>query len=245
MLNIPEDDLEVLLEGFGLSEGEAKSFMSQALDLLKMLKTIKEKVISTLIERLGVFLSKLGISDSAITAVIGMKLQYGVHLLRSGKDLKTVLQYFQDSIKDLHIPTSDLTAFVGQVFEIVKSGNVSIAAVESSGQQLQDIISMLKIFDANVEPEIEALVEGLLLDLIEISDDVMTAYHQLVGLMKTLGISKADVKFVADAMLGFFNSLDVTDVMALLSDVHGLLIEVGFPSCCIDDLTIYLLKVFT
>lgn len=231
--------MEAILEGYGLSEGEAKSFLSQAVDLLNTLNVIKEKAISALIGRLGVVLSKLGISDSALET----KLQDVMHQLQSGEDVKTLLQYFQAFIKDLCIPTADLTAFVGQLFEIVKSANVSIDAMESSGQ-LQDIIRGLNIFDADEETEIE-IVESLILDFFDIADDVRIAYYQLVGLIEALGISKADVKFAVDAAMGFFNSLDFTDVMALLSDGQGLLIKMGIPSCGNDDVTMYFLKVFT
>lgn len=212
--DVSEANLEAFLEVFGLSKTETEAFISQVMRLLNAPGTK-----STVEQNLKAILSMLGVSHD-MQAVILSKVR---HLNVSGSDLLADLQHLEAFFANSGMPNF---ALFGQVWELFKSSNFSTADMLAVVQHVQGLVSDLQ----GLRADIEAAVKDLL-GLDDISDASVTdAFDKVVGFADSLGISKADVKLAIDAVVGFFENLSLTDVPALLADMHGLLVVAGIPN---------------
>lgn len=210
--DVSQEELGAFLEVFGLSKSEAEAFMGQVVSLFNDTE-------STLKQKLKLILNMLGVPHG-MQAVILSKLH---HLNPSGSDPLGDLQQLEAFLANTGLPSF---AFLGQVRKLFQSSNFSTADMLAVVQHVQGLVSDLQDFRG----EIEAAVKDLF-GLEDVSEASVTdAFDKVVGFVDSLGISKADVKLGIDAAMGFFQTLSITDVPALLADMHGLLVVAGIPN---------------
>lgn len=209
-----EDELKALLELFGLSEEQAEAFIGQTVSLLNALGGN-----STLEQQLQTILSALGVSDGDILGQVQPMLQ---QLGVSGSDLVADLQHLQALLADLGLPNGVRLA---RLQALLKSANISTAGVLAVVQHVQGVASDLNVFMANLKA-----ATADLFGLAGVSDaGALGAFRKFVGFLSAQGVSIDDVKLGVATAVDFFQSLSITDVPALLADVHGLLVVAGVP----------------
>lgn len=203
--DITKEDLEALLEGFGLSEGEAQTFVRQALDLLSEFGAIQEKA----------------------NAMIQRKvLQWSV----SGANVETVLQQVeallgqvQQLIKPDNVSTADVQAIVQQLLGFSPGLNTSVADVEvATNATVEDWLNSVNISDANMmaalnqlmglfntlgisNADIEFTLE-VVIDFISSIDirDVPTLIAEVHSLLVEIGIPQCGIQRLTLYLLNVF-----------------------------------------
>lgn len=66
------------------------------------------------------------------------------------------------------------------------------------------------------------------LNITDFANQVSTG--EVLGVMNLLGFSKDDVESAVSEIVTFLDSLSIADMPALLTDLHGLLLEMGVPN---------------
>ncbi|TWW63403.1 hypothetical protein D4764_03G0004110 [Takifugu flavidus] len=127
--DITEDYVEALLGGFGLSEGEAQTFVHQALDLLSKFDAIQKKANATIQRKVQEVLHQWSVSGANVETVL--------------QQVGALLGQAQQLIKSANISTADVQATVQQLLGFSRGLNTSVAYVEvAMNATVEDLVNI-------------------------------------------------------------------------------------------------------
>lgn len=128
--------MEALLEGFGLSEGEAQKFVRQALDLLSKFGAIQKKANATIQRKVHQVLHQWSVSGANMETV---------------QQVEALLGQAQQLIKPANISTADVQVIVQQLLGFSCGLNTSVADVEvAMNATVEDLGNLVNISDADM-----------------------------------------------------------------------------------------------